>query len=208
MPMHVSANPAPAALPRLAPTLKACGWRFSRITFIDAATASAAPRGRSGPASRATRRGFARHHYMSVAVGILVEHHGTSRFSNRTRRSRPRRRKVRRNRRCTPWIREQAAQIRVAPRRPQAQSFGGNVRVVAPVDWPTNGPLLRAFTSIRSFLARAKEWNLLGTTADQLAGLGIASLPRATLLDREAAETADSIRSPRISELPSRRTSR
>src|SRR5579862_9598883 len=41
------------------------------------------------------------------------------------------------------------------------------------------------------FLARPEEWDLLGIDADQLSGLGIASLARATLLDRETAEAAD-----------------
>src|SRR5260370_15291691 len=41
------------------------------------------------------------------------------------------------------------------------------------------------------FLARAEKRDLLGVNLDQLTGFGIAALPRATLLDREAAEAAN-----------------
>src|SRR5208282_406938 len=184
-----SANPAPAARPRLAPTLNAAGCRLARIAFIDAATASPSP-ARSARASNSGDATWLRGATMicPLLYGYLLSITSTTRFSNRTRRSRrsasdslPKQKMHALG--SARMLRRYSYRHGAHSRRPPAQTSAASRRLTT-----------RFFGAINfdsEFLARPEERNLLGLDSDQLPGLGIAALPRATLLHRETAEATD-----------------
>src|SRR5579862_2043215 len=184
-----SANPAPAALPRLAPTLNACGCMFSRINLMDAATASMST-DRSVRVSNSNDATWLRGATMMCPLlyGYLLSMTRTSRFSNRTSRSRRSASVSLPKQKMHAFgsesrLRKYAYRQGAHSRSPSAGTSASSRRLTT-----------RFFGAIyfdSEFLARTKKWNLLGIDADQLPRLGIASLPRATLLHREAAEAAD-----------------
>src|SRR5580692_400230 len=112
----------------------------------------------------------------------------TSRFSNRTRRSR---------RSASESLPKQKMHALGSERRLRKYAYRHGAHSRSPsAGTSTSARRLttRFFGAIyfdSEFLARAKEWNLLGIDADQLPRLGIASLPRAALLHRETAEAAN-----------------